>query len=83
MTAPRVRKIEQLNDVGWFEYRQCAIHIERQTKHENWYIQVQHADGGYLYDGWWTDSIGKTMREAVVEACRGAGLHPTDGGDRG
>jgi hypothetical protein len=40
----------------------------------DWYIRVNHPDGGYLYDGWWADSAGKSVADAVAEAFRGAEL---------
>lgn len=40
----------------------------------DWYIRVNHPDGGYLYDGYWRDSDDKSPEEAVAEAFRGAEL---------
>jgi hypothetical protein len=40
----------------------------------DWYIRVNHPDGGYLYDGYWRNNDDKSPEEAVAEAFRGAEL---------
>jgi len=52
-------------------YRKHDIDIEREPD-DRFYIMVRAPDGGLVYDGWW--SGGWLMKEAVVEALRGACL---------
>jgi hypothetical protein len=42
----------------------------------NWYIRVTAPDGCYVYDGWWADSAGKPLKDALYEAKVGAMLLP-------
>jgi hypothetical protein len=60
----------------WGTYKRHEIHLNREDRNDDWYIQVIHEDGGRLYDGSWGDSAGKTRREAIIEALRGAMLWP-------
>lgn len=56
----------------WGEYKGRKIHLSRENRKRNWYIWVYELDGTLSYDGWWRDSEGKPIREAVAEAIRGA-----------
>lgn len=59
-------------------YKGCEINIDR-AKGEEFYIQVRHTDGGYLYDGWFPDSTqaeGIGIDDAIEEALDGAQLLP-------
>lgn len=40
----------------------------------DWYIRVNHPDGGYLYDGYWAESKGRDGADAIAEAFAGAEL---------
>lgn len=54
----------------WGKYEDHQIHISRQNKKSDWYIWVYAPSGALGYDGYWRDSAGKTIREAVAEAIR-------------
>lgn len=63
-----------LSQVDGYEYR-----ISREEgDFEDWYIQVNPVDECFLYDGWWSGSDEKTLREAVIEAIDGAGILEED-----
>jgi hypothetical protein len=55
-------------------YKGYSINIDRDHSSQNWYIIVKAPDGGYVYDGWWRESEGKPLREAIHEALRGSML---------
>ena len=55
-------------------YKGCSLLLNRAHDRALWYIRVRAKNGAYIYDGWWLDSRGKQPREAIDEACRGAGL---------
>lgn len=40
----------------------------------NWYIRVRAPSGLYAYDGYWLNSQGKALDDAITEACTGACL---------
>ena len=54
------------------------FNIFRDSKNCNWYIQVNPEGQGFVYDGWWNDSEGKAVFEAVIEAITGADILNTD-----
>lgn len=54
------------------EHKGYEIIVDRMNSNRNWYIQVRHPDGGYVYDGYWPDSEHKTSGEAITEAKKGA-----------
>ena len=56
----------------WGRYKDHEIHISRESKKANWYIWVYSPSGALAYDGYWRDSAGKTIRQAIAEAIRGA-----------
>jgi hypothetical protein len=56
----------------WGTYKDHKIHLSRESKKHQWYIWVYAPDGTLAYDGWWRNSEGKPIREAVAEAIRGA-----------
>lgn len=58
------------NYVGTFKGH--MLHISRENRRELWYIWVYAPCGSLAYDGYWRDSVGKTIREATLEAIRGA-----------
>ena len=74
--APRVRKSWECSTEGHYTYKGRAIGIARDSKNDDWYIIVTAPCGMRDYDGWWRNSSGKTHREAVLEALRGAMLWP-------
>jgi hypothetical protein len=77
-SAPRVRTTSKQQHEFIGTYKGCTLYIRREDRYDPWYITVTTEGGGYLYDGWWTEprSEGRiaTIREAIVEACRGSML---------
>lgn len=59
-------------------WRGYLIWVELEPAND-WYIRVNHPDGGYLYDGWWSNSADKSAEDAVAEAFRGAELLEVEG----
>lgn len=57
-----------------FTYRRHSITLTKDAPDRNWYIVVRAPSGLMCYDGWWHESAGKTWREALEEAKRGACL---------
>lgn len=62
---------------GYFRgtHKGCSIEIERDrdVSDRHFYIRVEAADGGYLYDGWSPEGV-TTIAQAKREALVGAGL---------
>jgi hypothetical protein len=56
----------------WGEYKNHKIHLSRESRKKDWYIWVYTPSGDLAYDGYWRDSAGKPIREAVAEAIQGA-----------
>ena len=52
-------------------HRDYTVEISRESRRADWYIIVTHPSGGLNYDGYWRDSAGKPIREAIAEAFRG------------
>ncbi|GGG61340.1 hypothetical protein [Hymenobacter glacieicola] len=52
-------------------YKGCQLDISRVNKNSQWSIDVRHADGGYLYGGYYD---AHTIEEALNEAITGAGI---------
>ena len=59
-----------------YTFKRCWIALAREDVDTDWYIRVRAPDGGLLYDGWWRDSAGKTLKEALYEAKAGSLLLP-------
>ena len=57
-----------------FTFRRHSITLTKDAPDRNWYIVVRDPSGRMCYDGWWHESAGKTWREALEEAKRGACL---------
>ncbi len=74
--APRVTVIERDESECSARYKDCDINVSRPADDRNWYIRVTDAGGYGLYNGYWSDSVGNTMDEALQEACRGSLLWP-------
>ena len=70
----RVRTISKGRHDFCGTYKGYTINIERDHPSQNWYIIVTAPSGGYVYDGWWRESEGKPLREAIYEALRGSML---------
>jgi hypothetical protein len=66
----RIRSKSRHHFLGTHKGAEIAIEREKDGR---FYIQVTHADGCYLYDGWAPESV-HTIREAKREALRGAML---------
>ncbi len=55
-------------------YKQHDLDLMRDGWNSNWYIRVRAPSGLYAYDGYWRDSQGKSLDDAITEACTGACL---------
>jgi hypothetical protein len=85
---PRVQA--QVRETHEFQgrYKQHDIDLMRDGWCSNWYIRVRAPSGLYAYDGYWRDSQGKSLDDAIAEACTGAclwtpnvqGVAPAEGG---
>lgn len=69
-----VRCDERWENGFYGQFKGHGIYIERDHPSVNWYIIVKAPDGCNAYDGWWLDSEGKPVDDAVKEALRGAML---------
>lgn len=82
MLDPVIRKAAQImrtvpgSDEFLCGYDRAGRHysIERHPDNQRWYINVKDKCGSALYDGWWPESEGKSLAEAVQEAVKGSGL---------
>ena len=67
---------------GYFRgtHKGCTIEIERDRDHhaQAYYITVEAADGGKLYDGWAPNDV-RTIAEAKLEAFYGCLWKPRPG----
>ena len=70
----RVRTISKGRHDFCGAYKGYTINIERDHPSQNWHIIVTAPSGEYVYDGWWRESEGKPVREAIHEALRGSML---------
>lgn len=59
-----------------YTFRRHDIVLTRDAEDRNWYIRVRGPDGLHVYDGYWRDSVGKPLKDAIYEAKMGAGLIP-------
>ncbi len=59
-----------------YTFRQHSIVLTRDEPNSNWYIRVRAPNGCYAYDGWWRDSAGRPLKDALYQAKVGAGLIP-------
>lgn len=72
---PRVQK--EFRDANCFNgrYKQHTLAIIRVGgEARNWYIRVRAPSGLYACDGYWLNSQGKSLDDAITEACTGACL---------
>ncbi len=60
------------------KYNGAALAIERDHKKSDWYILVTDKEGFTLYDGWWKNSAGKPLSEAIQQALIGSKLISND-----
>ena len=78
--GPRVRTISKSRNEFEGRYKGHDIYIRRENRNDPWYITVTDNEGCRAYDGWWTDPEHEgriaTLREAIIEACKGALLWP-------
>lgn len=58
-----------------FTFRQHYFNLSR-NRGEDWSIEVTGPDDLHSYDGYWRDSARKTVKSAIVEACKGSLLEP-------
>lgn len=69
---PRVRCISKSRNTFHGTYRRHTIELDRKSRREEWYVRVWGEDGIYAADGYWRDSHGKTIREAILHALEGS-----------
>jgi hypothetical protein len=78
--GPRVRTISKSRHEFEGRYKGHDIYIRRENRNDPWYITVTDDEGCRAYDGWWTeperDGRIATLREAIIEACKGSLLWP-------
>ena len=58
-------------------FKRHEIAVTKDAPDKNWYIVVRSPSGLRCYDGWWSESAGRTWQEAVAEAKREAMLTPS------
>lgn len=63
-----------MSDEFSYTFRRHSIVLTRDHEDANWYIRVRGPDGLHKYDGYWRDSAGKPLRDALHEAKVGAQL---------
>jgi predicted RNase H-like HicB family nuclease len=63
-----------VSDEFSYTFRKHSIVLSREDTDRNWYIVVTAPSGLKCYDGWWRDSVGKTLKQALQEAKEGAML---------
>ena len=71
---PRVTTLQRDEDAFQGRYKQHDFDLLRSGSSGNWYIRVRAPSGLYAYDGYWLNSSGRSVDEAVSEACIGACL---------
>jgi hypothetical protein len=80
IVGPRVRTVSKSRNEFEGRYKGHDIYIRRENRNDPWYITVTDSEGCRAYDGWWTDPEREgriaTLREAIIEACKGALLWP-------
>jgi predicted RNase H-like HicB family nuclease len=57
-----------------YTFRNHNILLTRDEVDRNWYVQVIAPTGCYACDGYWLNSAGKTLKEALQYAKEGAML---------
>lgn len=57
-----------------YTFKRHSIVLTRDREDANWYIRVRGPDGLHKYDGYWRDSAGKPLKDALYEAKVGAML---------
>jgi hypothetical protein len=72
VATPRLKNVVRKRNSIQCQYKGCEISITRDSHFEDWYIQVTHRDGCYIYDGWWKDSSHRTLDDAIKEAIDGS-----------
>ena len=71
---PRVQTLVRETHEFQGRYKQHDLDLMRDGWHCNWYLRVRAPSGLYAYDGYWRDSQGKSLDDAIAEACTGACL---------
>lgn len=71
---PRVTTLQRDEDAFQGRYKQHDLDMLRAGWDSNWYIRVRAPSGLYAYDGYWLNSQGKSLDDAITEACTGACL---------
>lgn len=57
-----------------YTFRRHSIELTRDAEDRNWYIVVTAPSGLKCYDGYWLNSAGRSLKDALYEAKRGAML---------
>lgn len=63
-----------MSDEFGYTFKRHSIVLIRDREGSPWYIRVRGPDGRYKYDGYWRDSAGKPLKDALYEAKVGAML---------
>lgn len=71
---PRVQTLVRETHEFQGRYKGFDLDLMRDGPFSRWYIRVRDPRGCYAYDGWWADSGGKSLDDAIAEALRGACL---------
>lgn len=71
---PRVQTLVRETHEFQGRYKGFDLDLMRDGAHSRWYIRVRDPRGCYAYDGWWADSYGKSLDDAIAEALKGACL---------
>lgn len=71
---PRVQTLVRETYEFQGRYKGFDLDLMRDGPLSHWYIRVRDPRGCYAYDGWWADSGGKSLDDAIAEALRGACL---------
>lgn len=72
--GPRVQETLRTERNFQGRYKDHDIDLWREAHGKNWYIQVFAPSGRRACDGYWLNSSGKSIDEAIEEACVGACL---------
>lgn len=77
---PRVQTVVRETNEFQGRYKGHDLDLMRDGRFSRWYIRVRDPRGCYAYDGWWAESAGKSLDEAIEEALKGACLWTPNAG---
>jgi hypothetical protein len=73
MRAEALHYEETSDEISGY-WRDHYVWVARDDEDCIWYIRVNHPDGCYLYDGYWSESVGRDGADAIAQAFAGAEL---------